>query len=42
MDVATRRIKLEKWFEFYKYGKLLRKLRTQWLDLVRSGVIPDS
>lgn len=41
MDVVRRRIELETWFEFHKYGKLMRKLRFMWLDYIRSGIDED-
>lgn len=27
MNVAKRRLEMERWFDFYKYGKTVRKLR---------------
>ena len=41
MDVALKRLKLETWFEFHKYGKLMRKLRFQWLDLLKETKTDD-
>ncbi len=37
MDVARKRIEMEQWFEFHKYGKLLRKIRFDWLEFIKSG-----
>lgn len=27
MNVVKRRLEMERWFDFYKYGKTVRKLR---------------
>ena len=35
MDIARRRIEMEKWFDFYKYGKMMRKLRYQWFEWMK-------
>lgn len=31
LDFVIKRMKIESWFEYYKYHKMIRKLKDEWI-----------
>ena len=35
IDLVVKRMKIESWFEYYKYNKLMRKLKDDWISFIK-------
>lgn len=38
MDFARKRIQFENWFDSQKHSKLMRRLRSDWLEFIKQQV----
>jgi hypothetical protein len=35
LDFVKKRMKMESWFEYHKYHRIMRRLKEEWLDLIK-------
>ncbi len=41
LDFVKKRMKIESWFEYHKYHKIMRRLKNEWLDYIKNEKPPD-